>query len=89
MKQSEIYDASCASWWSLLCVHDCMHMHVQLILAAESCAPGFPAVCKSQHLGGRQNHRLSPLLFCAILIHGELFTAHTQTHMETVSHEET
>lgn len=69
-----------------VCVHDCMHMHVHLGTGG-LCVSGLWAVCKSQRLGWRENHRLIPQLFSQPFLfldsptaHKDLFTVHTRKH---------
>lgn len=63
MKLPEMYDAICASG-GVLCVYLCMIACICMFsLAQQRWVSGLWAVCKSQRLGGRENHRLIPQLF--------------------------
>lgn len=90
MKLPEMYDAICASG-RVFCVYACMIACIcMFILAQEHCVSGLWAACKSQRLGGRKNHRLTPQLFSqpfvclhSLTTHKEMFAVQTQTHTHT------
>lgn len=60
------------------------------VLAQERCVFGLWAACKSQRLGGRENHRLIPQLFSqpflrldSLTAYKEIFTVHTKRAKHT------
>ena len=82
MKQSEIYEASCASGRAL-CVNVCTWLHAYACSSwHRGSVSGLCAVCKSLRLGGRQNLCLIPRLFSQaftyVLAHKKMFTVHAQ-----------
>lgn len=62
MKWPEMHDASCASG-RVLCVYLCMIACICMFILAQSTVSGLWEACKSQCLGGGENHRLIPQLF--------------------------